>query len=44
MQPSAGKVMYTIWDRKRVILLDFLEHGHTINTASYTVTLTKLKA
>jgi hypothetical protein len=43
--PSAGKVMCTVfWDRKGVILLDFLEPGQTINSDSYIATLTKLKA
>lgn len=43
-QPSAGKVMCTIfWDRKGVILLDFLEAGTTINSDRYVETLTKLK-
>ena len=43
--PSAGKVMCTVfWDRKGVILLDFLELGQTINSDHYIATLTKLKA
>jgi len=43
--PSADKVMCTVfWDRKRVILLDFLEPGQTINSDRYIATLTKLKA
>ena len=43
--PSAGKVMCTVfWDRKGVILLDFLEPGQTINSDRYIVTLTKLRA
>ena len=43
--PSAGKVMCTIfWDRKGVILQDFLEPGQTINSDRYIMTLTKLKA
>ena len=43
--PSAGKVMCTVfWDRKGVILLDFLETGQTINSDRYIATLTKLKA
>jgi len=38
--PSMGKVMCTVfWDRKGVILLDFLEPRQTINTDRYTVTL-----
>ena len=45
MLPSVGKVMCTVfWDRKGVILLDFLEPGHTINSDCYITTLTKLKA
>jgi len=44
MLPSAGKVMCTVfWDRKGVILLDFLEPGQTINSDRYIATLTKLK-
>ena len=43
--PSAGKVMCTVfWDRKGVILLDFLEPGQNINSDRYIATLTKLKA
>jgi len=43
--PSAGKVMCTVfWNRKGVILLDFLEPGQTINSDRYIGTLTKLKA
>jgi len=43
--PSAGKVMCTVfWDRKGVILLDFLEPGQTINSDPYIATMTKLKA
>jgi hypothetical protein len=45
MVPSAGKVMCTVvWDRKGVILLDFVEPGQTINSERYIVMLTKLKA
>jgi len=41
---SAGKVICTVfWDRKVVILLDFLETGQNINSDSYIATLTKLK-
>jgi histone-lysine N-methyltransferase SETMAR len=41
---SAGKVMCTaFWDRKGVILLDFLEPGQTINSDRYIATMTKLK-
>ena len=44
-QTSAGKVMCTVfWDRKGVILLDFLEPGATVNSDRYVETLTKLKA
>jgi len=32
------------WDRKGVILLDFLEPGQTINSDRNIATLTKLKA
>jgi histone-lysine N-methyltransferase SETMAR len=32
------------WDRKGVILLDFLQPGQTINSDRYIATLTKLKA
>lgn len=45
MQTSVGKVMCAaFWDRKRVVLLDFLEPNPTINSDPYLVTLTKLKA
>jgi hypothetical protein len=45
MQPLAGKAMCTaFWDRKDMILLDFLEPGQTINSDHYIATLTKLKA
>jgi len=45
MLPSADKVMCNVfWDRKGVILLDFLEPGLTINSDRYIRTLTKLKA
>ena len=43
--PSASKVMCTVfWDRKGVILLDFLEPRQTINSDHYIAMLTKLKA
>lgn len=43
MQPSTSNVMCTVfWDRKGVILLDFLEPGQTINSNHYTATQTKL--
>ena len=45
MLPSAGKVMCTVfWDKKGVILLDFLEPGQIISSDCYIATLTKLKA
>jgi len=45
MQPSVGRVMSTVfWDRKVVILLDFLEPGQTINSDHYILMLTKPKA
>ena len=45
MLPSAGKMMCTVfWDRKGVILLDFLEPGQTINSDRYIAMLTKLRA
>lgn len=41
----ACKVMCTIfWERKGVILLDFLEPGKTFNSDCYIETLTKLRA
>jgi len=43
--PSVGKVMCIVfWDRKGVILLDFLEPRQTINSDRYIAMLTKLKA
>ena len=45
MQPSADKVMCTIfWDRKGVILLNFLELTQIVNSDHYTMMLTKLNA
>ena len=42
---SMGKVMCTVfWDRKGVILRDFLEPGKTVNSDCSIVMLTKLKA
>jgi Transposase. len=39
MGESAGKVMAMVfWDCKRVLLVDFMEKGTTINTASYCAT------
>jgi hypothetical protein len=44
-QPSVDKVMCIVfWDRKGVILLDFLEPGQTINSVCYIAALTELKA
>ncbi|PNF40177.1 hypothetical protein B7P43_G08263 [Cryptotermes secundus] len=44
-QPPAGKVMCLVfWDRRGVILSDFLESGETVNSECYKRTLTKLKA
>jgi len=43
--PQRVREMCTVfWDRKGVILLDFLEPGQTINSGRYIVTMTKLKA
>jgi hypothetical protein len=43
--PSAGKVMCTVfWDRKAVILQDFLELTKPINSDRYIATLIKAKA
>jgi len=45
MQPSVGEVMHTVsWDRKGVILLDFLELGQTIISDCYIVMMTELNA
>ena len=42
--PAVGKVMCNVfWDRRVVILLDFLEPGQTIISDHYMATLTKLK-
>lgn len=41
---SARKIMATVfWDRKGVILVDFLERGTTINSQRYCQTLQKLR-
>ena len=43
-QPSEGRVIGTVfWDRKGVILLDFLDLRKTINSECYITTLIKLK-
>ena len=45
IQPLVGKVMCTVfWDRKREILMDFLEPTQATNSEHYIVTLIKLKA
>ena len=45
IQLTTGKVMCTLfWDRKGVILLDFLEARQTISSDHYFAMLTKLKA
>lgn len=42
--PSAGKVMATVfWDRKGILLIDYMETGTTINSDSYCATLRKLR-
>ena len=39
-----GKVMATVfWDMTGVILIEYLERGHTINADRYCATLTKLR-
>ncbi|GFX26113.1 histone-lysine N-methyltransferase SETMAR [Trichonephila clavipes] len=41
---SAQKIMCTVfWDRKSVLLVDFLTRGDTINAAAYCATLQKLR-
>ncbi|UYV70662.1 hypothetical protein LAZ67_8000195 [Cordylochernes scorpioides] len=41
---SAGKVMAIVfWDRKGVLLVDYLHKGETINSERYCETLTKLR-
>ena len=45
MYRSAGEAMHIVfWDKKGVILLDFLEPRQTINSDCYSAVLTKLKA
>ena len=40
---SAGKVMALIfWDSQGVIIIDYLEHGHTINGAYFAGKLRRL--
>ena len=44
MQSSKGRVICNVfWDRKMVILLEFLEHRQGINSDHYLTALTKLK-
>ena len=44
-QPSGDKVTWAVfWDRKQVILLDFLEPGQTKSADCHTMMLTKLNA
>ena len=41
---SAGRVMASIfWDSKGVIMIDYLEQGHTINGAYYAGELRRLR-
>lgn len=41
--PSAGKVMITVfWDKRGIILIEFLPQGQTINSIRYQQTLKKL--
>lgn len=43
-RPSCGKLMATIfWDSKGVLLVDYLEHGATINAAYYCQLLRNLR-
>lgn len=43
-QISAKKIMASVfWDRKGIILVEFLPHGETINAARYCETLKKLR-
>lgn len=45
MVKSAGKVMARVlWDRKAVLLVDFMEKGTKINAASYCASLELLRA
>ena len=42
--PLAKKIMGTVfWDAEGCILIEFLEHGKTINAAHYVQTLLKLR-
>ena len=44
MQPSAGKVMLTVfWDQDGVVMTDFLAKGTTITGAYYVSLLRKLR-
>jgi hypothetical protein len=45
MVKSAGKVVAMVfWDRKGILLVDFMEKGTIINAASYCATLEWLQA
>jgi len=42
--PSASKVVATVfWDMRGVLLVEFQEHGRTVNTSSYCSLLEQLK-
>jgi len=42
--PSASKVMATVfWDMRGVLLVEFQEHGRTVNASSYCSLLERLK-
>ena len=42
--PSASKVMTTVfWDMRGVLLVEFQEHGRTVNVSSYCSLLERLK-
>jgi len=42
--PSASKVMSTIfWDMRGVLVVEFQEHGRTVNVSSYCSLLERLK-
>ena len=41
---SARKVMFTVfWDRRGILLVDFLTRGETVNAERYCETLNKLR-
>jgi len=42
--PSANKVMATVfWDMRGILLVEFQEHGRTVNASSYCNLLERLK-